>query len=261
MQSTDGIAAVTANGNRYDLIYADPARRDANAHRVFSVSDCTPDIAAAKERLLQCSPRLLVKLSPMLDITSTLRLLPETSQVHAVAVRGEIKELLFLLERGYHDLPCISAVDLRGADKPVRSFSARYSQCEKPPIAPADQYVYDPSATLRKTGLADAYCAGLGLGKLHPQTMLYTASRRVEDFQGRVFRTIGTVDKKNIIERFPDRRAAVVVRNYPGTAAEIARKYKLATSDRHFLLAFRDAQNKNTLLAVERIDLCASSPD
>lgn len=252
VHTQDGIRSVLENGARYDLIYADPARRDAQARRVFSVSDCTPDIAAAKDRLLQCSPALLVKLSPMLDIAATVRLFPETSQIHVVAVRGEVKELLFLLHRGHGEPPRMTAADLYPG-REARVFSAPLH--DRAPIATdvVRSYLYDPSAALRKAGLADAYCAALGLRKLHPQTLLYTGQEYHADFQGRVFRSMGAADKKNIGRIFPERRASVAVRNYPGTAGEISRKYKLGESDRYFLLAFRDREGRNTLLAAERV--------
>ena len=94
VHSEDGLAALETTQEEYDLIYADPARRVTHAHRVFSVADCTPDIASAKDLLLSRSRRLLIKLSPMLDIAATLRIFPQTSQVHVVAVRNEVKELL-----------------------------------------------------------------------------------------------------------------------------------------------------------------------
>lgn len=253
VRAQDGIGSVLENTDGYDLVYADPARRDAQARRVFSVSDCTPDIAAAKDRLLQRSPMLLVKLSPMLDIAATVRLFPQTTQVHVVAVRGEVKELLFLLEREQGDAPRITAADLYPGQK-ERLFSAPYGNPSSITTDDVRTYLYDPSAALRKAGLSDAYCERLGLRKLHPQTLLYTGEDYHADFQGRVFRSMGLADKKSLGRIFPDRRASVVARNYPGAADEISRKYKLGGSDRYFLLAFRNRQGRNVLWATERID-------
>lgn len=249
----DGIRTISETGNFYDLIYTDPARRDANAARVFSVSDCTPDISAVKDALLEKSLRVLVKLSPMLDITATLRLFPETSQVHVVGLKNEVKELLFLLERHPETPPTLYAADLYPENTP-RIFSASMSDTDIPSsLSDVGEYIYDPSAALRKAGLADTYCHGAGLGKLHPRTSLYTSDTLREDFQGRVFRVRKMTDGKNVRKDIPERRASVIARNYPATAASLAKKYNLKDSDRCFLLALRDRKDKNTLVVAEKI--------
>ena len=66
----------------------------AKGGKVVALSDCEPDIASIKSALLKKAPLLLVKLSPMLDITLALMQLPETEEVHIVSVDGECKELL-----------------------------------------------------------------------------------------------------------------------------------------------------------------------
>lgn len=249
----DGIQSVSEANDSYDLIYTDPARRDANASRVFSVADCAPDISAVKDALLEKSPHLLVKLSPMLDITATLRLFPETTQIHVVSLKNEIKELLFLLERHSGTPPTLYATDLYPENTP-RVFSRPLSETVAPTaLSDVGEYIYDPSAALRKAGLSDAYCHSLNLGKLHPHTSLYTSDMLREDFQGRVFHVCKPTDSKNAGKDIPDGRASVIARNYPATAADLSKKYKLKDSDLCFLLAFRNREDKNTLVVAEKI--------
>jgi len=70
-----------------------------------------------------------------------------------------------------------------------------------------------------------------------------------------VFRALGPVTRKNLSEYFPERRASVVTRNYPATAASLAKDFRLKDSERMFLLAFRDSKNRPRLLAAERMYL------
>lgn len=79
-----------------DVIYLDPARRSAAGGKVFRVEDCEPDIIGLLPLLRTLCSVLLVKLSPMLDIAAALRSLPDTAEVHVVAVKNEVKELLLL---------------------------------------------------------------------------------------------------------------------------------------------------------------------
>ena len=52
-----------------DLIYADPARRSESGRKLFRLEDCSPDIGALAPKLLERCGRLMVKLSPIADIS------------------------------------------------------------------------------------------------------------------------------------------------------------------------------------------------
>ena len=83
-----------------DLIYADPARRNAAGRKVFLLEDCTPDILTLLPMLLRKAPAVLLKLSPMADLAMLAeRLGPALREIHVVESDGEIKELLCLLLR------------------------------------------------------------------------------------------------------------------------------------------------------------------
>ena len=123
----DGVAEVTGGTDNYDFIFADPARRDTNSSRVYRIEDCTPDIVSCSTGLLEKSPVLMVKLSPMLDIHSALASLPHTREVHTVGVRGEVRELLFVISRGYDGLQnCFLRIS-RTSRTSLRSFSKAFT--------------------------------------------------------------------------------------------------------------------------------------
>jgi len=83
-----------------DLIYADPARRDAAGRKVFLLEDCTPDILTLLPMLLRKAPTVLLKLSPMADLAMLAeRLGPALREIHVVECDGEVKEILCLLHR------------------------------------------------------------------------------------------------------------------------------------------------------------------
>ena len=85
---------------RADLIYIDPARRDVQGQRTYAVSDCTPNVLALRDVLLEKADRVVIKLSPMLDWRKAVNDLspsPCVSEVHIVSVQNECKELLMVL--------------------------------------------------------------------------------------------------------------------------------------------------------------------
>ena len=83
-----------------DCIFIDPARRDGHGGKTVAIGDCEPDIAALEELLLRKARHVLVKLSPMLDLTLALNDLKHVHQAHIVSVGNECKELLLLLGQG-----------------------------------------------------------------------------------------------------------------------------------------------------------------
>lgn len=89
-------------GHRPDMMFADPARRDSAGKKVFLLEDCSPDILQLKDMLLETSPLLMVKLSPMADITMVrTRLGDRCREIHIIASKGECRELLAVLQRDW----------------------------------------------------------------------------------------------------------------------------------------------------------------
>ncbi len=77
-----------------DVIYLDPARRADDGSRVYAMEDCEPNIVEWQDELLQHAKTVLVKLSPMVDLTDVLRKLKGVQEIHIVAVKNECKEVL-----------------------------------------------------------------------------------------------------------------------------------------------------------------------
>ena len=54
---------------KVDCIYIDPARRSLSGSKVFLLEDCTPNVLELLPTISEVSPFLLIKCSPMADIT------------------------------------------------------------------------------------------------------------------------------------------------------------------------------------------------
>lgn len=214
----------------YDLIFADPARRSADKRRVYSVSDCEPDILTLKEELLQKSDALLVKLSPMADIKECLRLFDNISEIHIVASSGEVKEVLVLCRNGAksgEDTPIICADITKNG---INEFTFTIREEENASCMPADEvkkYLFQPSKAITKAGAFKLPSSRFGLEKLAPSTHLYTADFPLSGFPGKIYEvaqvlpftgtTIGCLRHK-----YPC--AEVVALNVPSDTAAIRKK-------------------------------------
>lgn len=215
-----------------DLFYIDPARRGEGNKRVFALSECEPDILQLKPFLLENARRTIIKISPMADIDETLRLLPETSEIHIVAVRNECKELLFVLEEQEHYHPenvQVRAVNFDSFGN-IQSFSFRSGEERSAELQTTDRikkYLYEPHAALLKSGAFKLTGLRLGLEKLHRHSHLYTSDELCPDFPGRSF----IVDEvfefsgkwlKQLKNNLP--QANLTTRNFALSVAEIRKK-------------------------------------
>ena len=80
-----------------DCIFLDPARRNEHGGKTVSIADCEPNVAELEDLLLSKASRIMIKLSPMLDLSLALKELKHTQEVHILSVNNECKELLILL--------------------------------------------------------------------------------------------------------------------------------------------------------------------
>lgn len=96
VKNEDGIAHLKAM-SPVDCIFLDPARRNEHGGKAVAISDCEPDVAALEGLLLNKAKQVMVKLSPMLDLSLALRELQQTQEVHIISVNNECKELLLIL--------------------------------------------------------------------------------------------------------------------------------------------------------------------
>ena len=96
VRNDDGVAYLEAM-SPVDCIFLDPARRNEHGGKTVAISDCEPNVAKLEGLLLSKANRIMIKLSPMLDLSQALKELPHTQEVHIISVNNECKELLLLL--------------------------------------------------------------------------------------------------------------------------------------------------------------------
>lgn len=220
-----------------DVFYADPSRRDTHGSRVVGLEDCSPNILLYKDVLLRKSRLLMLKLSPMLDIKRALAQLPETFEVHVVAVDGECKELLFLLGKNKTEDVKFVAVNLKNDQCEQFGFTMREEAGALPRYASeVKKYLYEPNAAILKAGAFKSVSVRYGLEKLHPHTHLYTSDLQLESFPGRCFQVAKVLSVKDALQlKNETPKANVSVRNFPLSADELRKKLKLADGGEVYL--------------------------
>ena len=237
-----------------DVIYADPSRRDTHCSRVVGLEDCSPNILLYKDILLLKSRLLMLKLSPMLDIKRALAQLPETCEVHVMAVDGECKELLFLLSKSKTEDVKFVAENLKNDHCEHFSFTMREEAETLPRYASeVKKYLYEPNAAILKAGAFKSLAVRYGLEKLHPHTHLYTSDIQLESFPGRCFQVAKVLSVKDAMQlknEIP--KANVSVRNFPLGADELRKKLKLADGGEVYLYGTTIEKDRKVVILCQR---------
>ena len=68
IKNEDGVTYLQAM-SPVDCLFLDPARRNEHGGKTVAISDCEPNVAELEELLLQKANRVMIKLSPMLDLS------------------------------------------------------------------------------------------------------------------------------------------------------------------------------------------------
>mgnify|MGYP000184641270 CR=1 FL=1 len=152
-----------------DCLFLDPARRDGHGGKTVAISDCEPDVTVLEPLLVDKAKKVMVKLSPMLDLSLALNELKTVRAVHIVAVNNECKELLLYCKR----------VRFIGGKHPLRTYcrqreSRHYTftlkQEKTSPCLLADEvgtYLYEPNAAILKAGAFRSLTQTYPVAKLH----------------------------------------------------------------------------------------------
>ena len=246
---------------RPDVIFLDPARRDSAGKKVFLLEDCSPDVLKMLPELFGISRFVLLKLSPMADITMAVERLDRTyeeylektsgkgwngqwvREVHVVASGGECKELLILLDREWsegYSLTCREdGKTLTFKPEEITKAKASY------PDSTFARIIFEPGKSLTKAGVSNAICERFGLVKLARFTHLYTISEPLSDSEleqrtaplkdfGKVFyvKEILPLNKssmKDVGKRYP--HSEVSAKNIPMSSDELRTRLKVKSGD------------------------------
>ena len=219
-----GSVAEVLGGFSPDLIYLDPARRSPDGRKVFRLEDCSPEILPLLPELFCFSRYILLKLSPMADLTLLKRQIPAVRDIHVVAAEGECKELLFLLERDAVGEPRLIVRD-GGA---VLEIPAEEQALRLAGRSEVGGCLFEPGKALAKAGAFALPCR-YGLKKLGVNTHLYSAPEPVEALRpfGKWFalEEVCHLDKRTLRDlgrRYP--QAEVTARNISLSSEELRRR-------------------------------------
>ena len=239
----DGLDYLRNTAQRFDLIYADPARRGTGNQKLYKLQDCEPNIVEAWPLLQSKSDSILLKVSPMLDLTQAWTELPDIQKITVVSVRNEVKELLLHWEKAKMGAPkMISVVDLESG---ILSFDFEPSAEEQAQskYAEAGKYLIEPLAGILKAGAFNLFGERFALHILERNSHLYTSDSLGEGIPGRIFEVVQEISPKKpeVKALFPSGKVNVICRNYSTGAEELKKKLGLKDGGADFLIGTKTA--------------------
>lgn len=235
------------------LIYLDPARRNNKGEKVFSINDCTPDVTLLQDSLLENSAYIMLKLSPMLDIAQARRQLKDISEIHIASVKGECKELIFVMSKD-SDRQHYYCVNLETDEAPFTSdTSATTEQAEiaLPSEITEGAFLFEPNASIMKAGVQNAFARRYNLKKLHPMSNLFLGKESIQNIPARQFiiERMSDFQKGNLKSFMQDiRQANLTIRNFPSTVEDLKKRLKIKDGGNIYLFATTLSDDTHVLI-------------
>lgn len=224
---SDGIEYLKISKKKYHTIYVDPARRSQNKKRVVLLEDCTPDILAYQDLLLDSCTNLWIKTAPMLDLTLGLKTLKNVVAIHSIAVKNEVKEILWHLSATVTNNDVVlHAVNLE-THQHNQSFTVGDLNNAQATYSLPQEFIFEPNAALLKSGAFQWISSHFSLAKLHEHTHLYTSKTKI-DFPGRVFRILAVHPYSNTLKKeLKIDKAHISTRNFRLSVDALRKKLKI----------------------------------
>ena len=207
-----------------DLVFADPARR-SGGRKVFLPEDCSPDVLALQDIILERGCLLLLKLSPMADISMLLRKFHCVKELHIVETDGECKELLLLMEPGFAGETAIVAGPLRFTVSQEKAATPAFISA----MPKAGQLLFEPGPALAKSGAFKLIGEKFGIRKIGPDAHLYISDNAILELEGlgkwfeiQEVAPFGKAAMRDFATRWPD--AGVTARALPLSSDGLRKK-------------------------------------
>ena len=275
-----GLSAEVVNGDgadylhsldHADLIFIDPARRDAHGGRTYGIADCTPNVLELMDELLAKTDRLLLKLSPMLDWRKAVADIGCVSEVHIVSVNNECKELLIEVKSEKRKVKSaapscrVVCVNLfSGSEEHFEFDSSHLSVLSSQFTVPTfhfslftSHFLFSPNASIMKAGCFDLLAERFGIHQLDKNSHLFVADHEVQDFPGRQFviDQCVSMNKREVKQALAGlTHANIAVRNFPLSVPELRKRLKLKDGGDVYIFATTVADKGHLLFICHKMN-------
>lgn len=249
----DGLTYLKNQETIFDWIYIDPSRRHDSKGKVFFLKDCLPNVPEHIDLLFNKANNVLIKTSPLLDITIGINELEHVKTIHIVAVNNEVKELLWILEKNYANPVTIETCNIKKEKNEVFNFLLDEEFSANSNYSFPLDYLYEPNAAIMKSGAFHTIASKLSLNKLHTHSHLYTKDTLI-DFPGRAFKIEKVIPyNKKGLKKEGIIKANITTRNFPERVEQIRKKHKIIDGGDVYLFFTTDLENNKMVIITKKV--------
>lgn len=233
-----------------DLIYLDPSRRAAGNKKV-TLQAYQPDVIALLPVLLKHAKTVVVKVSPLADLTYLVQAVQNhCAAIYVLAVKNECKETLLQLTAQSTDQPEIQTVNLTDNHAQVFRFKRTDENQKATLAARVCTYLYEPNAAILNAGAFNAVACKYSLQKLDLNSHLYTSDVELNTFPGHVYRVVEVAHPYKLRKVYQG--MSITSRNFPDAAEHIKKRLK-STEGNNFRLFATTVAGKRLFIVAELI--------
>ena len=219
----------------------------------FFFNDCLPNVPQHSDLLFKHSKNILIKTSPLLDISVGLGELKHVKTIHVVAVNNEVKELLWILEAGFEAEITIKTVNIKKEATDYFEFLIENEKLIASQYNEPLTYLYEPNSAILKAGAFNSITNKLNVFKLHKHSHLYT-SETLLNFPGRCFKIENVLAyNKKALKNLRITRANITTRNFPETVEDLRKKFNIKDGGDSYLFFTTDVENKKIVILASKM--------
>lgn len=232
-------------------IFIDPSRRDKDQNRVILLQDYRPNIIEILDDMKKISDRIIIKISPLFDLTELQKQLPSLSEIHIHSIKNDCKEILAVIDSNVTSSGTVIKTVNKNGDEVQRFDFTLDSHLEVDYADELGKYLYDPNSSIHKAQAYEHLFTHFEINKIAQNTHIGTSDELVESFPGRIFKIIGIHPFKKGQIQVP---VNIVIRNFPYAESQIRKKAKLIDQGaKDYVFALRDKSDKLLLIHCEKV--------
>ncbi len=249
---------------KYDVAFIDPARRAADGSRIFALSECQPDVVSLLPKIREHAYTLIIKASPMLDITRMAAQLPGCMRIIALGNMRECKELLAIVdlrsdEIGKYRVSAVTMSSETNIQFDFTPIAERESICKYGNPREA-MYMYEPYPATMKAAPFKLLSHEFGLNKISANTHLYVSNLEIDNFPGEtleIWKVLPYQSKyiKTLRLEFP--QINVATRNFDISADALRKKLKVKDGGELRLFGVTDQRGYPLMVVARPLRNCS----
>lgn len=247
---------------RIDLVYLDADRREAEK-RVSLKSNGKPDYFELEKKLHEIAEKIVLKLSPLVDLTACERELSYLSKIAVVSLNYEVKEILCCIEPKFSGKPGVEIFELNEQGEVLFSISSETLKAIQifEELGSTETCFFEARPALIKSGFAMQFAKQLGFESQNQNGTWFIGSN-LQSSNEHVFRAFHLVNqgifKKNEFIQYLKsnqiKKAHVKCREIGISVDEFRKQYKIADGGEDYFFVGKSLSGEKTWFHCRKIN-------